>query len=153
MFKRMLLSLGLIAVAHAIAHNTDPQFSQIIEQDKKSVVSIMVDKVDTTPFEEPPQQDKPKEAVGLGSGIVVDSKHGLIITNAHVVNNAKLIVVRLNDDRRYVGHLIGEDTGFDIAVLKINTDNLNAIPFADSDKLRVGSNVVAIGSPFGLTKQ
>ena len=67
-----------------------------------------------------------------------------------MVNNAKLIVVRLNDDRRYVGHLIGEDTGFDIAVLKINTDNLNAIPFADSDKLRVGSNVVAIGSPFGL---
>lgn len=89
----------------------------------------------------------------VGSGVIVDAKQGLIVTNAHVVKDAQTITVTLNDGRRYKGNLVGADSASDIAVIKIKADALEAIPFADSSKVQVGDFVAAIGSPFGLLTQ
>lgn len=89
----------------------------------------------------------------VGSGVIVDGKNGLIVTNAHVVQYSQIIVVTLNSGRRYQAKLLGSDVPSDIAVLKISADNLSSIPLADSDKAEVGDFVVAIGSPFGLLNQ
>ena len=88
---------------------------------------------------------------GLGSGVIIDAR-GLVLTNNHVVENAEKITVRLVDDQEYNARVLGRDPRTDIAVLQI-TDGKGAFPVAplgDSDKLRVGEWVVAMGSPFGL---
>ncbi len=87
---------------------------------------------------------------GVGSGVIIDAKKGYIITNAHVVKDAKVIIVTLNDQRRLMGTVIGSDEKSDIAVIKINAKHLMAIPFGDSDTLKIGDYVTAIGNPFGL---
>jgi serine protease Do len=89
---------------------------------------------------------------GSGSGVIIDAKQGLIVTNAHVVTMNKNIMVTLSDGRQYQATVIGEDDQTDIAVAKIKADNLTEIPFADSNKTKVGDFVAAIGSPFGLTQ-
>ncbi len=91
-----------------------------------------------------------REVRGLGSGVIVDAKKGIVLTNAHVIDNADEIKVRLADDRELDAELVGSDPDSDIAVLKIEADNLTAISFGDSEKLEVGDFVVAIGNPFGL---
>ena len=90
--------------------------------------------------------------MGLGSGVIIDADQGLIVTNAHVISQTKIIVVTLQSGRRYLARTVGEDDGFDVAVLKINAPNLTAVPIGDSDQLQVGDFVAAIGSPFGLTE-
>jgi len=87
----------------------------------------------------------------LGSGVIVDPK-GLIITNNHVVSKADEIKVLLSDKREFKAKLIGTDTKTDLAVLKIETEGLHTIPWADSDKLEVGEFVLAVGNPFGLNQ-
>jgi S1-C subfamily serine protease len=87
---------------------------------------------------------------GVGSGVIVDAEEGLILSNHHVSADAVQIVVVLSDRREFNATIIGSDAGTDIAVLKIEADNLTALSFADSDSLRVGDFVVAIGNPFGL---
>lgn len=87
---------------------------------------------------------------GVGSGVIVDAGHGYIVTNAHVVSNAKIVTVTLNDGRRFNAKLIGSDKSSDVAVLQIDAKNLAAIPFANSDHLQVGDFVAAVGNPFGL---
>ena len=86
----------------------------------------------------------------LGSGVIVDAKKGYILTNAHVVKDAKKITVNLSDGRKEVAKLIGFDKASDVAVLQIHTDELHAITLGNSNKLEVGDFVVAIGNPFGL---
>src|SRR5207237_2552337 len=87
----------------------------------------------------------------LGSGVIVDPK-GLIITNNHVVSKADEIKVLLSDKRELKAKLIGTDSKTDLAVLKIETEGLHTIPWADSDKLEVGEFVLAVGNPFGLNQ-
>jgi serine protease Do len=87
---------------------------------------------------------------GFGSGVIVDAEHGYVLTNAHVIKDAQLIMVNLKDGRRLRAKVIGYDVPSDIAVLQIHTKYLNALQFGDSDKLNVGDFVAAIGSPFGL---
>ena len=87
---------------------------------------------------------------GLGSGVIYDAAKGYIITNHHVIEDADGIVVTLSDGRSEEARLIGADPEADIAVLQIKAKKLQAIPLADSSKLRVGDFVVAIGNPFGL---
>jgi Do/DeqQ family serine protease len=99
-----------------------------------------------------PQQPEEEEAQAIGSGVIVDAAKGYVLTNAHVVDQADTIKVRLSDDREFTAKLVGKDLATDIAVLQISADNLVALPMADSDKLQVGDFVVAIGSPFGLRK-
>ncbi|CEK10938.1 Do family serine endopeptidase [Legionella hackeliae] len=99
-----------------------------------------------------PQQlpEKPRKFQSIGSGVIVDPQNGVIITNDHVIRNASLITVTLNDGRRLKAKLIGGDSDTDIAVLKIDAKNLKSLPIGDSDKAEVGDFVVAIGNPFGL---
>jgi len=85
-----------------------------------------------------------------GSGVVVDAKQGYIITNAHVVENARDITVTLSDQREFTAKLIGSDPQTDIAVIQIKADGLSQIGFGDSDVLEPGDYVAAIGNPFGL---
>ena len=98
----------------------------------------------------PVTADKPRRFQSIGSGVIVDPKNGVIITNDHVIRNADLITVTLNDGRRLKAKLIGGDSETDVAVLKIEAKNLKSIPMGDSDTIEVGDFVVAIGNPFGL---
>src|SRR3954467_15265847 len=95
-----------------------------------------------------PQQSQPQ--ISAGSGVIVDAKNGYVMTNAHVVKDAREIQVTLKDNRRLAAKLIGVDAGTDIALLKIEQKNLIEAKFGDSDALQVGDFVIAIGNPFGL---
>ena len=96
----------------------------------------------------PPQQ--PRKFQSIGSGVIIDPKEGIILTNDHVIRNATLITVTLNDGRRLKAKIIGGDSETDVAVLKIDAKNLKSLPIGDSDNIEVGDFVVAIGNPFGL---
>lgn len=99
----------------------------------------------------PPQEgSKYQDIEDMGSGVIVDANHGYILTNAHVVRGAKIILVTLNDGRRLKAKLIGLDKLSDIAVLQIKANKLVALPLANSENLQVGDFVAAIGNPFGL---
>jgi len=88
----------------------------------------------------------------LGSGFVVDAEQGIVITNNHVIADADEIEVNFSDGSKLKAELIGKDTKTDIAVLKVDPKlkNLKAVKFGDSDKIRIGDWVMAIGNPFGL---
>ncbi len=99
--------------------------------------------------DQPQQQER--EAMAIGSGVIVDAAKGYVITNNHVVEQADTIKVTLSDDRTVEATLIGRDAGTDIAVLQLkSTKDLKQLAIGDSDRLQVGDFVVAIGSPFGL---
>lgn len=97
-----------------------------------------------------PDQTPRQEAISAGSGVIVDAIKGYVLTNHHVVENAKRITVKLKDGRQFTGKLIGSDAATDIALVKIKAERLVALPMGDSDKLKVGDFVIAIGNPFGL---
>ena len=99
---------------------------------------------------QPPEQKGPLRPYGLGSGFIV-SPDGFIVTNAHVVENAEEITVRLNDKREFKAKVVGADTRSDVAVLKVDATGLPTMKIGDTSKLRVGEWVIAIGSPFGFT--
>lgn len=96
------------------------------------------------------QQQAPQERVGFGSGVII-SVDGYIVTNNHVIDGADEIEVTTNHNETYKAKLIGGDSALDIALLKIEADNLSVIPFGDSDNLKVGEWVLAVGNPFNLT--
>jgi len=96
------------------------------------------------------QSPQKRRTQSAGSGVIVDAKKGTVITNYHVVNGADEIRVSLDDNRSYDATLVGADPDVDIAVLKIEADNLTQLTTADSDNLQQGDFVVAIGNPFGL---
>ncbi len=98
---------------------------------------------------EPPQR-APAEPQSLGSGVIVDSRQGLVVTNNHVIENAAEVIVNLQDGREVVAEVLGTDPKADIALMRIDADNLSETQWANSDALRVGDFVVAIGNPFGL---
>ena len=98
---------------------------------------------------EPPQR-RQSQPQSLGSGVIVNAKEGLVVTNNHVIEGADEIIVTLRDGRELSATLIGADPRADIAVLKIAAANLTQLSWANSDDLRVGDFSVAIGNPFGL---
>ena len=93
-----------------------------------------------------PQQ---RERVGSGSGVII-REDGYIVTNNHVIENATKIEVTLNNNQTYQATLVGTDPATDVALLKVDASGLPVIPFGDSDKLRLGEWVIAIGSPYDL---
>jgi serine protease Do/serine protease DegQ len=103
-------------------------------------------------FDLPDHTPRQKESQSLGSGVIIDADQGYVLTNHHVIEDADEITVTLRDQRTLTAALVGEDPEADIAVLKIPASDLTAIPMADSDRLRVGDFVVAIGNPFGLSQ-
>ena len=140
----------------------DGAIADIAERALPSVVNVSTTTVvtrATTPFENDPFFDdffggrRGRERYGqsLGSGVIVSAK-GYILTNSHVVANAKDIKISLSDGRDLSATLVGTDPKSDLAVLKLKTPvaGLKPIPFGDSDKLRLGDVVLAIGNPFGV---
>ncbi len=138
-------------------HQPMSNIAPMIKRITPAIVNITVKKkiIPTSDEFIPEGEDGPlqkKEMVGLGSGVILDADHGVIVTNAHVIDHAKDILVTLKDGRHYRAVSLGEDDGFDIAVIQIKAKHLSAIALGDSDNLQVGNFVAAIGSPFGLNQ-
>lgn len=140
-----------------------PTLAPMIDQSKPAVVNIATQshvKIQDNPllndpyfrrfFNIPEQQPRQRTKQSLGSGVIFDAKKGLVLTNNHVIHKADEITVSLTDGRSFQAKLVGSDPATDIALIKIPAEQLSALPLANSDKLRVGDFVVAIGNPFGL---
>ncbi|MEK6609870.1 MAG: Do family serine endopeptidase [Gemmatimonadota bacterium] len=140
-----------------------PSFADVIEQAKPSVVYVRTDRrapVQTArPRNVPPefndffrrfQQPEPRVREGSGSGFIV-SQDGYILTNNHVVADADHIYVTLFDNRQFPARLVGRDANTDVAVIKIDATRLPAATFGNSDQVRIGDWVLAIGNPLGFT--
>ena len=100
-------------------------------------------------FGQTPRNRGPR--AGLGSGVIVDAREGLILTNNHVIDGADEIEVRLEDRREFMAEVVGKDPQTDLALLKIDARNLNALDIAETDNVMVGDYVIAVGNPFGLS--
>lgn len=172
---RVVLALVLIGHAgSAAAAPPSASFADIVERIAPSVVNISTTKAlrggQNLPFPEPPPgspfedffreffdrdqqpEDQPRRTSSLGSGFVVDPE-GYVVTNNHVIAEADEISVVFNDERSYEATLVGRDPKTDLALLRIESDDEEGFPavtFADSDGVRVGDWMIAIGNPFGL---
>ncbi|WP_419421161.1 Do family serine endopeptidase [Legionella sp. D16C41] len=144
-----------------------PSLAPVLKNAMPAIVNIAVQGIIQTPLPNPEEDEnnnnknsppenqqlmpeKARKFQSIGSGVIIDPNNGVIITNDHVIRNANLITVTLNDGRRLKARLIGADSETDLAVLKIDAKNLKSLPIGDSDKAEVGDFVVAIGNPFGL---
>jgi serine protease Do len=161
--------------AYTVASDTRTQivfeqgFSPVVKSSAPAVVNISSSRVVRSPEagQESPINDpflkrffgedfmrqfrvpKERREHSLGSGVIVNSA-GYVLTNSHVVEGATDIKVVLSDKREMEGQIVGMDSGTDIAVIKIPTDHLSVLPFADSGKVQVGDIALAIGNPFGI---
>lgn len=163
--SRYVLGLLLVICSlNSYAQEMLPTLAPVLKNAMPAIVNVAVqgvipagppaaDNDDQDNSQQPPSQlipEKPRKFQSIGSGVIVDPKNGVIITNDHVIRNATLITVTLNDGRRLKARLIGGDSETDLAVLKVEAKNLKSLPIGDSDKAEVGDFVVAIGNPFGL---
>jgi len=96
-------------------------------------------------------ESQQRQRRGLGSGVIIDAREGLIVTNNHVVEDADRITITLEDKRELEGELIGADPKTDIALVKIDARNLKELKIAQSRNVKVGDYVIAVGNPFGLS--
>jgi len=136
------------AVAPEIVRIND-LLADLSERLKPGLVYIRVQR-GTPPRDEPARDEPGAPRRSSGSGFVIDPS-GLIVTNAHVVESAGSIQVRLADERRFQATVVGRDSRVDLALLKIDgASRLTVLPLGDSNKLRVGELVLALGNPFGL---
>jgi Do/DeqQ family serine protease len=134
-------------------------YADVLEPAQKAVVSvystkIVKERISINPlirqfFGNIPDQERESRQEGLGSGVIVTSD-GYVLTNNHVVEGADELKVTLADDRDFIAKVIGTDPKTDVAVLKIEGKNLPTVSFADSEKLRVGDVVFAVGNPLGV---
>lgn len=145
-------------------NDEQPTLAPIIEKVSPAVVNISVSGKqraqtrisDLFEFFNQQRPEAPEQKfMGLGSGVIIDAKNGYIITNYHVIENADEIKIELKSGQHLNATLIGQDKQSDIALLQVDLEKekkvtLTAIPFADSDKIRVGDFAIAIGNPFGL---
>ncbi|PPI87912.1 serine endoprotease DegQ [Candidatus Pantoea edessiphila] len=172
LFNLLFLTIwfNLIIVLNAIAalpitkqSNITPSLAPMLEKTLSAVVSVYVEGNDISSqgkdiFESSKivtniikTNNHIQSFEGLGSGVIINSTKGYILTNNHVINGAHKIYIKLRDDREYTAQLIGCDQTTDIALIKINgPKNLAQIKIANSDTINVGDFVVAVGSPFGL---
>ena len=158
--KKLIISIFLICIVTAqnsVVRQFSKAFADVAEKAKPAVVTIITDKVvslnqfdDFGFFFYQPNMPRQREfkTNALGSGVIVDSKNGYILTNNHVVDDMDGIRVKLIDKREFDATIIGTDPKSDLAVLKIDADNLDDIDIGDSESIRVGEWVMAVGSPF-----
>jgi serine protease Do len=170
----LFLSLGLVLPCHVRADISDKDATELLtkfgdamakiaERVTPAVVNISTTRTVKTPknplfddpffkkfFGEGHEGGQKRKANSLGSGFIATSD-GYIITNNHVVEGAEDILVKLADNREYKGKVIGVDSRTDVAVIKINEKNLPTIPWGNSDKLKVGAMILAVGNPYGLS--
>ena len=167
-------AVSSLSVVSLVVAASLPNFTELVEEVGPSVVNISTTKKVTRTQHLPPGMKMPElpenspwgelfkkffgeeggvpeqfNTQSLGSGFIIDES-GYIITNNHVVKDADEIIVRLTDRRELKAKIIGTDARSDVALLKVDADNLPAIKLGNSDKLKVGEWVVAIGSPFGF---
>ncbi|MBM4220905.1 MAG: Do family serine endopeptidase [Gammaproteobacteria bacterium] len=172
LFCRAAFLLALVSGAAAaqlpvrVGNQEMPTLAPLVKQVEPAVVSIATKGTVNAPtnplMQDPffrrffgfPDQQQPqrrREVQSAGSGVIVDAAKGYILTNHHVVENAELIEIYLNDNRSLKARVIGSDAGTDIAVLQVeNAKNLVQMKFGNSDQVQVGDFVLAIGNPFGL---
>lgn len=172
--RKFILLLMLIIPSTVLADvNALPNFTNLVEEHGAAVVNISATKTtsvnghqilpeiipnlpENSPFHEffrrhmePFSQPKKAEPQSMGSGFII-SDDGYILTNAHVVESVEKITVKLNDKREFIAEVIGTDRKTDIALIKIEANDLPKVTRGDPEKLKVGEWVVAIGSPFGF---
>ena len=150
----------------ALDGQTLPSLAPMLEDVLPSVVYISTEgrvSASGSPFQSDPfferffnmmpdSQPRQRRTQSLGSGVIIDSESGYVVTNHHVIENADQIRVRLDDGRSFDAKVVGADPEADVAVIQIPAQGLKAINMGDSDLLRVGDFVVAIGNPFGLSQ-
>ena len=159
----MILLVGSISGQNSILKQFSDQFADIAEKANPAVVTILTEKkVDLGQLHGQLPQDNdffkffaprmPRQreykSTALGSGVIVNSRKGYVITNNHVVDDMDEITVRLLDKTEYKATVVGRDPKSDLAVLQIDARGLTDLDFGNSDKLRVGEWVIAVGSPF-----
>ena len=166
MFRRLCLSLLLWVPLLGLAQVQGlPDFTDLVDKQGPAVVNVSTTSTahgggvqSPVPEDDPfydffrrfgPPQQRDYETRSLGSGFIV-STDGYILTNAHVVDMADEVTVKLNDKREFKAKVIGADKRTDVAVIKIEATGLPAVKIGDPEKLRVGEWVLAIGSPFGF---
>ena len=149
------------ALPTTVAGQPVPSLAPMLERAMPAVVSVNTKQVVRVrnPFFDDPFfrrlfPDVPQERINesLGSGVIIDAGDGLVLTNHHVIENADDVQVTLADGRTVKAEFLGSDRDTDIALIRIPADNLTALPLGNSDQLRVGDFVVAIGNPFGFTQ-
>ena len=139
----------------AAAQDLSSAFRNVADLLRPSVVSInttqtqIIRRRGIDEFFGAPMQPQRRESSGMGSGVIV-RPDGYILTNNHVVEDARQLEVEMSDGVKVPGKIVGTDPKSDLAVVKIDMNNLPAVALGDSDKIRVGDWVLAIGSPFGL---
>jgi serine protease Do len=159
-----VLAVGLASGSPALAKEL-PDFTELVEKQGPAVVNISTTQIirnaqgfpgipENDPFFEffrrfAPQMPREQETQSLGSGFIITAD-GYIMTNAHVVDRADKITVRLTDKREFRAKVIGADKRTDVALLKIEATGLPKVSIGEPDRLKVGEWVVAIGSPFGF---
>ena len=141
-----------------------PSLAPMIEETAPAVVNIAVrgsrqvrsnplldDPVFRRFFGNPETQPRNRTFNSAGSGVIIDAERGYILTNHHVIEDADEISITLLDNRSFTAEVVGSDAGTDVALIKVDAKQLSALPLGNSDTLRVGDFVVAIGNPFGLS--
>ncbi len=168
MLKRFIFVLLFASLTQLADAKDLPDFTELVEKQGASVVNISTTQIirapqglqgmpnlpESDPFYEffrrfAPQVPREQESQSLGSGFIV-SADGYILTNAHVVDRADKITVRLTDKREFKAKVIGADKRTDVALLKIEASGLPKVALGDPSQLKVGEWVLAIGSPFGF---
>lgn len=134
---------------HAVVHIRSTQASKVQEVEVRDPFSDFFGDFFGQRGGTQKRQVQTPERRGYGSGVII-SKDGYIVTNNHVVEGADEITVKLNDDRELKGRIIGTDPSTDLALIKIEGDDFPTIPVGDSDALKVGEWVLAVGNPFNL---
>lgn len=163
-FRIFLCALALSCIAPRVAAEL-PDFTEIVDSASPAVVKVLVEyETQGSPYseqlEEIPEALRrffdfrggppvPRERAGMGSGFIVSSD-GFIVTNNHVVENARQVIVRLPDRQEFDAEVVGTDPRSDLAVLKIEATRLPALALGADDDIKVGQWVLAIGSPFSL---
>ena len=152
-----ILWIGVLSAQNTVLQQFSKAFADVAESARPAVVTIITDKVISLEkyenfgfFFYQPNHPRQKEfkTNALGSGVIIDAENGYILTNNHVVDKMDGIRVKLIDKREFDATIIGTDPKTDLAILQIDADNLNDIELGDSDKIRVGEWVLAVGSPF-----
>jgi len=149
------------ALPAAVAGQPVPSLAPMLERVMPAVVSVntkQVVRVRNPFFDDPffrrlfPQVPQERINESLGSGVIIDAARGYVLTNHHVIENADDVQVTLADGRTVKAEFLGSDRDTDIALIRIPAEKLTALPLGDSDQLRTGDFVVAIGNPFGFSQ-
>lgn len=164
-YKALIITMSFCILANAHAANPiDTSIAPMLKTVLPAVVNIraQIKVTDLDTLREIIKQRKsnsedndnrdPSIFTSVASGVIIDANKGYILTNSHVIADAQKVTITLGDGRHFTANVIGMDKPSDVALLQITAKNLSALPIADSNELKVGDFVAAIGNPFGLSQ-